>query len=148
MTTRPTAKSKSSPQNDDPRFFGPPPLMPGDDAKAYEALRAAISTDMAPLDSLDQIWTRDITDLQWEVIRLRRLKIEAIKARMREALKFRLIAGMIGDDDDEAAEPNFFAEPNLDEEAELAASVFAININLISKFDHLIASAEARRNTA
>jgi hypothetical protein len=55
-------------------MFGPPPLIIGEDADAYEELLARVSADVEPKDILEEIWVRDIVDLAWGLLRLRRLK--------------------------------------------------------------------------
>jgi hypothetical protein len=38
------------------RFFGPPPLIAGEDQAQYEAMRDQISAAVGPLDFLEEIW--------------------------------------------------------------------------------------------
>ena len=49
-------------------FLGPPPLIPGEDAKDYQQLLAAVTNDIKPVDFMETIWTRDIVDLQWDTV--------------------------------------------------------------------------------
>jgi hypothetical protein len=83
-----TAKSKSkkaklpaalpSPSATDLSFLGAPPLIPGEAARDYQQLLTAVINEMKPLDFLETIWTRDIVDLRWEIIRFRRIKADVI----------------------------------------------------------------------
>jgi hypothetical protein len=54
------------------RFFGPPPLITGEDQAQYEAMRDQISAAVGPLDFLEEIWVNDVVNLVWETLRLRR----------------------------------------------------------------------------
>lgn len=55
-------------------LLGPPPLLPNESRADYEGLKARLKAKIAPRDVLEEIWLRDILDLQWEVLRMRRLK--------------------------------------------------------------------------
>jgi ribosomal protein L12E/L44/L45/RPP1/RPP2 len=55
-------------------LLGPPPLLPSESVADYEGLRARLRAKIVPRDVVEEIWLRDILDLQWEVLRMRRLK--------------------------------------------------------------------------
>ena len=55
-------------------LLGPPPLLPNESLVDYEGLKARLRAKIGPQDALEEIWLRDILDLQWEVLRMRRLK--------------------------------------------------------------------------
>jgi hypothetical protein len=55
-------------------LFGPPPLIEGEDTRAYDELLTQISTAVKPANIPEDIWVQDIVDLVWEALRLRRLK--------------------------------------------------------------------------
>ena len=55
-------------------LLGPPPLLPNESLVDYEGLKARLRAKIVPQDVLEEIWLRDILDLQWEVLRMRRLK--------------------------------------------------------------------------
>ena len=59
-------------------FFGAPPLIPGEVASDYQQLLTAVIKVMKPVDVLETIWTRDIVDLQWDIMRFRRIKADVI----------------------------------------------------------------------
>src|SRR5689334_8353300 len=50
-----------------------PPLIPGEDAVAYQELCARIAL-LKPADPLEDLWVADVCDIVWETFRLRRLK--------------------------------------------------------------------------
>src|SRR5215472_14881064 len=52
----------------------PPSLANGEDAATYEQLAAGIRAAVAPANLIEEIWARDVADLTWDVVRLRRLK--------------------------------------------------------------------------
>ena len=68
-------------------LFGPPPLIEGEDAAAYDQLLARIFAAVKPVDVIDEMFTADVVSLEWEVLRLRRLKWSLIRARGLKALE-------------------------------------------------------------
>ena len=68
-------------------LFGPPPLIEGEDAAAYDQLLARICAAVKPVDIIDEMFIADVVSLEWEVLRLRRLKWSLIRARALEALE-------------------------------------------------------------
>jgi hypothetical protein len=68
-------------------LFGPPPLIEGEDAAAYDQLLARICAAVKPADVIDEMFTADVVSLEWEVLRLRRLKWSLIRARGLGALE-------------------------------------------------------------
>ena len=67
-------------------LFGPPLLLEGEDAAAYDVLLARICAAVKPVDIIDEVFINDVVVLQWEVLRWRRLKLSLISARGLEAL--------------------------------------------------------------
>jgi hypothetical protein len=53
-------------------IFGPPPLLKGEDAAAYNDLLMRVSGHLKPSDIFEEIWVREIVDLIWESLRWRR----------------------------------------------------------------------------
>jgi hypothetical protein len=68
-------------------LFGPPPLIEGEDAAAYEQLLARFCAAVKPVDIIDEIFIADVVPSEWEVLRLRRLKWSLIRAPALEALE-------------------------------------------------------------
>ena len=68
-------------------LFGPPPLIEGEDAAAYDQLLARVCTAVKPVDIIDEIFIADLVPSEWEVLRLRRLKWSLIRAPALEALE-------------------------------------------------------------
>jgi hypothetical protein len=57
-----------------PSLLGPPAVTNHEDEAAYHELFARVSAAVKPRDFLEEIWLRDIADLTWETLRMRRLK--------------------------------------------------------------------------
>jgi hypothetical protein len=68
-------------------LFGPPPLIEGEDAAAYDQLLARICAAVKPVDIIDEIFIADVVPSEWEVLRLRRLKWSLIRAPALKALE-------------------------------------------------------------
>jgi hypothetical protein len=69
-------------------LFGPPPLIEGEDAAAYDQLLARIYAALQPIDIIDEIFIADVVPSEWEVLRLRRLKWSLIRAAAPKALDY------------------------------------------------------------
>ena len=68
-------------------LFGPPPLLEGEDAAAYDQLLARICAVVKPVDIIDEMYIADVVSLEWEVLRWRRLKSSLIRACGLKALE-------------------------------------------------------------
>ena len=85
----PAAGNKARPglsKEESARFFGPPPLIAGEDQAQYEAMRDQISAAVGPLDFLEEIWVNDVVSLVWETQRLRRLRAALLQAAAPEGV--------------------------------------------------------------
>jgi hypothetical protein len=69
------------------RLFGPPNILEGEDAAAYEELLARIRSAVKPADMIEEMLVDDVVWLEWEVLRWRRLKGSLIRARGVKALE-------------------------------------------------------------
>jgi len=65
-----------------PSLFGPAPLIEGEDAAAYDEFLAKISSAVKPKDFLEELWIRDVLDLSWEALRMRRIKARLLKSAL------------------------------------------------------------------
>ena len=138
---------------------GPPPLISGEKAPAYDDLLARVTDALAPSDVLEHIWIRDVVDLVWEVFRLRRIKANLMAAAVPEGM-VQVLSPLRGG----AAEKLTFAwaarEQDDVEEVEttlanvgltmdhVAASGFSARIGDFERIDRMLADAEERRSTA
>jgi hypothetical protein len=55
-------------------LFGPPPILPGEDPKAYDEMLNRIIGAIAPRDFVEQVWVHDLTNAAWDLFRWRRIK--------------------------------------------------------------------------
>lgn len=53
-------------------IFGAPPVLQGEDELAYLDLASRIRAAMQPRDVIEEIYARDVADLQWDISRDRR----------------------------------------------------------------------------
>ena len=68
-------------------LFGPPPILEGEDAAAYDELYGRVCAAIKPVDIIDEMLVADAMALEWEVLRWRRLKLSIIRARRLKALE-------------------------------------------------------------
>src|SRR5579872_6645240 len=54
---RAALKSKAPHANS---IFGPPPILEGEDATAYDSLLTRLYADLRPIDMIEEIWLREI----------------------------------------------------------------------------------------
>jgi hypothetical protein len=141
-------------------LFGPPPLFDGDDPKTYDDLLTEISNAVTPTDILEEIWVRDILDLTIEVLRLRRLKANLIKANAHKGLHEALVP-LVGVSQAETFAEGWAAQKSDVVQAvnkilasagltadTIVARTFSLKLNDMDRIEHLTALAEARRNAA
>jgi len=128
------AKLHTALQMMDLLFPGPPPLIPGEDAKDYQQLLAAVTNEMKPVDFMETFWTRDIVDLQWDIIRFRRIKADLITCR-HDRIDWSI--------------QEFGVKPTTTRNLRGdIANVVAADIDAVERIDHMVMTMEARRNAA
>lgn len=171
------SESPSFTPEQDLAFFGPPPLLKGEDPNKYNQLLETISSTVEPEDIFERAFARTIVDLLWETNRYRRLVADTLVAAEQEALE-RLLRhllygkdapfGFDGDDPDnclsfksEALSRQYVLrrEPAIAEVDALLASAgldwevvkaeaFSLRLREIETLNRMIAGAEARmKNT-
>jgi hypothetical protein len=84
-----SAKSKSMTpaQARRQRLFGEPQLLEGENRAAYDELLARVWAAVNPADILDEMFIVDVMSLEWEILRMRRLKLRLIRKRAIEKLQ-------------------------------------------------------------
>jgi hypothetical protein len=139
-------------------LLGPPPLLDGEDAGAYDALYGHIRTAVAPRDVLEEIWARDVVDNLWETLRLRRLKVMFMRASAHEGLG-RLLSPLTNGILERGLVSRWAAreraainkvdgllkQAGLDQEA-IAAQTLALKLDTIERIERMIMQTEGRRN--
>jgi hypothetical protein len=85
------SKSKSKSLTSAPQplatLFGQSLLLEGEDGATYDQLLAHIRAVVKPADIIDEMFVNDVVSLEWEVLRLRRLKLSFIRVRGLGALQ-------------------------------------------------------------
>ena len=140
-------------------LFGPPPLFDGENTESYDELLARISAAVKPADILEEIWVRDIVDLAWEALRLRKLKANLMTATAYRGLSeilsplvelgaWDLAEAWAAREKDAIKEVDeLLASAGLTMDAVMAQTL-SNNLEVIERIDRMIASAEARRNAS
>jgi hypothetical protein len=94
--SKPKTKSMTSAPTRGQRFgfFGPPPVLEGEDPALYDKLVGRMYTAVKPVDIIDELFVADLVSLDWEIERWRRLKARLLLAsqhdKLHEFLKQRL----------------------------------------------------------
>jgi hypothetical protein len=57
------------------KLLGEPPLLAIEDPNHYYTLLAELAGEVKPKDIVEWLWVKDITDLSWEILRYRRIKV-------------------------------------------------------------------------
>ncbi len=145
--------------------ISPAPLLPGEAAADYVGVAERIVAVAQPTDAIEEFLTRDVIDLTWEILRLRRLKVGLLRASMGDGVR-KVIQRITSDE-----RMDIFATQNLaanwaggDKSAqkEVASALqkaqltmqdvigetLAIKIDYFERIDRMLASSEARRNSA
>jgi hypothetical protein len=121
----------------DRTFFGEPPLIPGEDPRAYARLFAEVTACLNPMDILEAIWVQEFVYLQWDIMRLRRIGPNLITMRFERSKEERAFAYNRSSDKVTPAE----------RDGDVAAIV-AKEINVLGSLNHMLTSLEVRRNAA
>jgi hypothetical protein len=70
------------------RLFAQPSfLLPGEDAGDFEVIRQMMVDDIRPQTNIEWLWTLDIVELSWEILRYRRLKERVLNAHRAAAIE-------------------------------------------------------------
>jgi hypothetical protein len=76
-----SGKAKSSQNALKHGFYAKSVLLPGEDPAAYEAFRDALWSDLDPLNALEALWAKEITDTSWRLQRLGLIEAEVFTRR-------------------------------------------------------------------
>jgi hypothetical protein len=154
-TTKPRLSASES-----ANVFGPFPLIVGEEAANYETLFDQISKAVEPTDFVEEVFVREFADLNWEVLRMRRLKGDLLTQRVHDEIRS-LVArrsdGRVADElmqrfqsgDEKAVDEveQFLAKLGLSTNS-LTVRALTDNLDAIERIDYLLANAESRRNNA
>jgi hypothetical protein len=140
-------------------FLGPPPLVEGEQGAAYDELFARVSGALQPKDILEEIWIRDVVDLVWDVLRLRRVKANLLSYCTNEGVAAAMQRLGTGNVVELIREWTMHDAPARQAVAATLASAgltvetagtrsLAFWITDLERIERMIASAEARRHAA
>ena len=141
--------------------IAPAPLLPGEREADYAAIARRIIGASRPKDAIEEILIRDVIDLSWEVLRLRRVKAGILRASMGAGVEQTLAElgypdlemGSLsekwaaGDANARKEVDAILADAGLTVD-EVTAKTFESKIDVFERIDRLLASAEARRSNA
>src|SRR5215204_3371378 len=61
-------------------------LLPGESLVEFDTIRRMIVEDIRPTTNLEWLWTLDLTELSWEILRYRRLRKKILEAYRTKAV--------------------------------------------------------------
>jgi hypothetical protein len=67
--------------------IAPSPLLAGEAEADYRCIAERIIAVAQPRDAIEEFLTRDVIDLSWEILRLRRLKAGLLRASMGDGVR-------------------------------------------------------------
>jgi len=147
-----------SPRANTTHGLGPPVLLEGEDQAHYTELLQKVTAAVEPGDIIEEFWVRDVVDLLWEALRLRRLKAALLASSLAGGLK-RVLLPAVGytvahewsrrwyAEEARARKKvdNWLNELGLTTDAILAQTL-SNKLDDIERIDRMIASAEGRRH--
>jgi len=68
-------------------FSDPSFLLPGESSQDFEAIRQMMVDDIRPETNIEWLWTLDIVELSWEILRYRRLKKRILDSHRASAIE-------------------------------------------------------------
>jgi hypothetical protein len=142
-------------------------LLPGESRRQFELIRQMIIEEIGPQTSIEWLWTLDLFEVSWEILRYRRLKEKTLQVYRGKAIASLLQrldrAGMPAHSRDivqvhcERAATEWYEDPEAASEIEtrlkkngfdssaINAEVFAQAQQAFGLFEQLVQSAQHRR---
>jgi hypothetical protein len=141
-------------------LLGPTPVLYGECAATFDALYESVRSALSPRDVIDEMWVREVVDIFWEAVRLRRARVKFLGASTRGGLvklmplldlspgiSVKSLVESWGKR--ESAGVNYvevlLEKAGLDQESILAETL-VLKLDIIERIDRLIMQAESRRN--
>ena len=146
-------------------ILGPPPILESESLDTYNALHDRVRSSVAPVDIIEELWVRDVVNLSWGVLRLRRMKSKLFAAKAHQGLKAILaphfdnsvshisrLHALVGgwaarDKASMKLVEKTMGQAGFDRRV-LEATTLAASIDYFERIDGLMLQAEARRNAA
>ena len=141
--------------------LAPAPLLPGEKQADYADVAVRIVRAANPMDAIEEFLVRDVVDLTWEILRLRRIKAGLLRASLGAGVS--RVLGSVGYPylqnsalTEEWAAGDKGARQEVDailKKAglsidEVTAQTLDSKLDSFERLDRMLASAEARRNNA
>jgi hypothetical protein len=67
-------------------IFGDPPVLSTENRDAYDSLLARLAIEIEPREIMEWLWVRDLPDLTWQILRLRRVITSVLNISFKPAL--------------------------------------------------------------
>ena len=141
--------------------IAPAPLLPGEKEADYATITGRIVGVSRPRDAIEEFLIRDVIDVTWEVLRLRRIKAGVLRASMGAGVR-KVLNGVghpvfengplsekwaAGDESARKKVDAILAKAGLTFD-EVTAKTLESKIDVFERIDRMLASAETRRNNA
>jgi hypothetical protein len=68
-------------------FLEQSPILPGEDFKDYEFIKQMTIDDVSPQTNTEWLWTLDLVEPSWEILRYRRLKQKVLDIYREDAIQ-------------------------------------------------------------
>jgi hypothetical protein len=167
-STLPAASQRPQVAAMDPQLLeilGPPPILERESLDSYNALHDRVRSAVAPADVIEELWVRDVADLSWDVLRLRRLKSKIFATQAYRGVKailsprfdhshqhasqqHALVGGWVAREKSSIKQVDkIMGQAGFDRE-DIEAATLAASIDYFERIDRLMLQAEARRNAA
>ena len=138
-----------------------PVLLEGESGATYASILAQVTAAIGPKDIIDEFCVRDVADLEWEALRLRRLKANLLNSSLAAGL-VKLIEPLLKDSSQAQRlafawhAHNIKARKRVERLLKKAghsmdaalAQTLSQKLDDVERIDRLLASAEARRHQA
>jgi hypothetical protein len=131
-------------------IFGLPPLLEGENVNDYKVIEHWLRNAIKPIDIIDEIWLQDIVSSQWEILRLKRMKISILsttKVRAYSVMKQDRLGVYHHNAHTEDMTISEALEALGYEKNDLTARSYLINIEALTTVDNQIFRLETRRNS-
>jgi hypothetical protein len=138
--------------------LGPPVLQPCEDADLYDRLHGRVTAAVKPRDVVEEFWVRDVVDLMWETLSLRRLKALLLLGSAHEGA-YRVLVPLVETGRAYDLANGWFARKDKAVQAveqaltragltgeAVTAQTLSVKLDDVERIDRLIMNAETRRN--
>jgi hypothetical protein len=69
------------------RLLQPTLLLPGENHGDYESLRDMVIAEIEPQSGIEWLWTADLVELSWDIVRYRALRQKMLEVRRKDAIE-------------------------------------------------------------